>query len=246
MFTNPATRRILPPIVQGQTPGAGGNQSPGKNPSSPLTDLLPAFVAVRAYFHSIEVAAGLTLAAGAAWYKLASLSPRNIGQEFSLSGAAATMLPTDSAGGALTGFSNPLAWGDTRGMSAAIVVGRNLPGDVGEWQGFPAFVPGVDFGEASPATASLRSVVAQNQPDYAIVQSFPTGTFRDTAPNKPPLRWAFAPHTLRVRDGETLDVSLVVRRAQVHNLGGAGQLVGLADFALTLGLTENTVSYTKR
>ena len=79
---------------------------------------------------------------------------------------------------------------------------------------------------------------------YLITQSFPTGKFRDTAPNKPPFRWSFAPMVYRFAGADTLDVALVVRAAQVNGQGSPGTLVGLADVALTLGRVTSDRDFT--
>lgn len=217
---------------------------PQKVARSQFVDSLPQFTVIRAYATAIPVGAAEDITAGMdAWYGLRRVRViEGAGQEFSLTGAAMELLPTDSAGGALTGYTSPKAWGDTRGITAAIVVGKNLPITPNAWTSGPAYVPGIDFGNVAPHARSLKND-ADTAPVYYVKSGFPTGTFRDTAPNKPPLRWSFAPHVARFTYGETFDIALVVRRAQVHALGSAGELACLIDVACTVGLSRSAADF---
>lgn len=238
-WKNPRLRRVLSgPAVGGIVPSESQPQQ--RRGRSRFVDELPQFVIMRGYFAQISVNAPTINPGEAAWFGLRRvIAGRDVAQEFSLCGVAMTLLPTDSAGGALTGYTNPLAWGDTRGITAAIVVGKNLPIKEEDWTSAVAYLPGIDFGLASQGAASKLS--ANPLREYDVEQSFPTGTFRDTAPNKPPLRWSFAPHVKRFRRGEALDIALVVRGDQINAKNGT--LAGYASVAVTLGLSQSEADF---
>lgn len=238
-WSNPKLARRFP------GPGTGSATPTEKQPApwrsrSRFVDELPQFVVMRGYFASISVAAPTINTGEAAWFGLRRIiAGRDIAQEFSLTGVAMTLLPTDSAGGGLTGYTSPLAWGDTRGITAAMVVGKSLPIKEQDWTSAVAYLPGINFGLATQSAASKLSSASIRE--YDVEQSFPTGTFRDTAPNKPPLRWSFAPHVKRFRRGEALDIALVVRGDQIN--GQTGTLAGYASVAVTLGLSNSEADF---
>lgn len=232
------TRTVAPP----PDPSKGVSSYTGKSARSPFTDQLPQFQTRRAYFHAIATPVSVVFA-NQAWYGLRRITPKSFGGEFELAGLTMTLLPTDSDGGALTGFATaPIGWGDTRGLSAAIVVGRNLPIGKGAWSDAPAYIPGISFGDGSPDSTTLDTPDA-NFPEYIAVAGFPTGKFRDTAPNKPPFRWSYAPHVMRFAGGDSLDVALVVRGTTVNNIN-LGPIVGLADVSLTIGRVDSDRDFT--
>jgi len=222
----------------------GVSPSSSKQPKSPFSESLPQFVVERAYFHGIATPV-TTAWTNEGWYGLRSIRPKDFGAEFAFAGCAMTLLPSDSDGGALTGFATtPIGWGDTRGLGAAIVVGKNLGITQGAWTDKPAYIPGIDFGDASPNANGLVTPTGSFH-KYLVIQGFPTGKFRDTAPNKPPFRWSFAPHLHRFAGADSLDVALVVRGSIINNIA-AGTIVGLAEIDLTIGRVDSDRDFTPR
>jgi hypothetical protein len=217
---------------------------------SPLTDILPPAVNYRAWATYIPVPAGLTIGTQeAAWY---GLRRRTIDaerfQEICVTGVHMCLLPADTVGGPLAGSPLPsgapfLAWGDTTGLGAAVVVGKNLPfSEAGVWTSAPHSIPGLDYGNASTGSdQSLRS--GETAATYIAVTSFPTGSFRDTSPNKAFPRWNFQPHAIRLVGGESLDVAFVIRRNVVNGLGTASALACLIDVQVTVGLTVSPTDW---
>lgn len=144
-----------------------------KTAQTPLSTLLPQFRNVAAYFHQVDVAAPTIASTTEAWFGLRRIRADQ-NQEFSLSMLRFQMRPCDVNGAGITGPATPLAWGDSRGISAAIIVGRNLPfSQVNVWTGQPAYVPGIDAGGTAN---SYTKVNPDGMPDYFAIQNFPTGT----------------------------------------------------------------------
>lgn len=245
MTRSPSIRRQVFERFVGVGEKSGGGDTPARQSSrSPFVDTLPQFRVIRAYATSIPVGAAEVIPTGMdAWFGLRRVRVKeDFGQEFSLTGCAMELLPSDSAAGALTGYTTPKAWGDTRGLGAAIVIGKNLPMTPNAWTGAPSWIPGIAFGDAAPHGRSLLNDPG-SMPEYFVQAGFPTGTFRDTAPNKPPLRWSFAPHVARCTLGETFDIALVVRRSQINALGSAGELACLINVACTVGLSLSAADF---
>lgn len=209
-------------------------------PRSAFVDELPQYEVEPAYFHVLSVA-GVSVGTGeSAWYGLRRIRSRDIGEDFCLTGCAMDLLPTDSAGGAISGYTGTiLPWGDARGILAAIVIGRNLPITPNAWTSAKAFIPGIEGGNTANNTHTLES--SGKMPRYFVVQSFPTGTYRDTAPNKPPYRSSFAPHVARITENDSLDCALVVTGSQIN--GASGIIVGMANVRMTIGLTESRADF---
>ncbi|MCC6676517.1 MAG: hypothetical protein IT436_05175 [Phycisphaerales bacterium] len=195
---------------------------------SPLASQLPPFDTDGVYFHQIQVPDGTATPAGqSAIFGLRRVRvPEDTGEEIGFLGADFHLLPTDSAaaGASLAGVA--LAWGDTLGMGAAIIVGRSLPMRVGAWSSGAVYLPGLDA--AAPCLLS-----APGGPKYLIERWFPAGKWNDTTPNKYQQFVPVAGYVDRITNGETLDVALVVRGTQIQNASGAVKsIVGLASINL--------------
>jgi hypothetical protein len=209
---------------------------------SPLVNILPPVRMELAGATWIAVPSGLVAPSGsAAWYGLRRLTIGPSRADLQLTAVAMTLLPPDTVGGAFGGSPLPTlfpfrAWGDSTGLGAAVVVGRNLPIEPNAWTFNPAGIPGIDWGGGGiQQQASLTSL--NSMPDYIAVGTFPTGSLRDVAPNKVWARWNFQPHAHRVTEGQTLDVALVVRSGTVAALGADHALACYIDVQLVLGLT---------
>lgn len=213
-------------------------------PRSPFTDLLPSARMVLAFFQTI----GVTLPAAptsdvAAWYGLRRLNVvEDTGQEITVFGARFELLPCNTGATAIDGAANGIAWGDARGVTAAIVIGRRLPIQVGQWKYAPCFLPAIGLA-AESGTADDTGVRNAGQADYLHVETFPTGAFGDATPNKLAEYRNISPYNNRVRDGDTLDVALVMRKSYV---GGQTNKViqGYARVELYIGQTDIEAPFT--
>lgn len=188
-----------------------------------------------AYFHQISVAAPTITSGEQAWYGLRRIDARrDLGGDAVLMGVRYVMKPSDSAAAGITGVATPLAWGDAQGLSAAIVVGKRLPIQLGVWSSYAAHVPGIDAGGTAAAhtinSASVRPA------EYLSWKSFPTGTWSDTKPEDKESYDDFGGECMEIRQGETVDVALVMRGSYVS--GQTGTIVGLADVRLLFALAE--------
>lgn len=190
----------------------------------------------QAYFTIVEVN-NPTIATGqAAWYGLRKINVRKaLGQEIRVLGVHYYLLPTNPNGTPLNGAATPLAWGDAQGLTAAIVVGVNLPSQLNSWISAPAYIAGIDAIAVSPATSSR--VTGANVPRYIVAPiRFPTGTFDQATPNINAGFITLEGDQYPVRAGETLDVALVVGRDAIT---GTGQFCGFAQVGVVCGHTIN-------
>lgn len=159
----------------------------------------------------------------------------SLNQEVSLRGVAMELRPADTAGAGGWGVTGggganqAIAWGDTRGLSACIIVAKNLPGQLHTWTKHLIQLPGIE----NNATASRSKTFAK----YPAVGRFPTGKWSDTTPNGIPLRWSWAPDQHVIRKGDTLDVALVVNSSQIVSAGATRYLVGFAEIGIHVSLT---------
>lgn len=193
---------------------------------SPLASQLPPFDTEGVYFHQIRVPDQTVTPAGqTAVYGLRRIRvPEDTGEEIGFLGADFHLLPSDSAAAGTSAVGAALAWGDTLGMGAAIIIGRGLPMVVGRWSSATIYLPGMET--TAPPGASLLS--GPGQPKYLIARWFPAGKWNDTTPNKYQQFVPVAGYVDRVTQGETLDVALVVRGTQIQNTSGATKsIVGL-------------------
>ncbi|MBX3384933.1 MAG: hypothetical protein KF768_00015 [Phycisphaeraceae bacterium] len=207
-------------------------------PRSPFTDLLPSSRTIFAYFQTIDATLGAAPAGDyAAWYGLRRLKVwEDTGQEITVFGARFTLAPCNVDGTAVDGAAEPLPWGDARGVTAALVIGRRLPIRLGAWTFAPANLPAI--GEAAESgVADDTGTRGPGQPDYFAVETFPTGKFDDGTPNKVTTYKNISPYNNRVRDGETLDVALVMRKGYVESQT-AKVIQGYALVEVLIGQTD--------
>jgi hypothetical protein len=191
----------------------------------------------QAYFTIVEAAAPVIAAGASAWFGLRRINVRQqLAQEIRVIGVHYHLLPCNSTGAALQGAAAPIAWGDAQGLTAAIVVGVNLPIQLGAWSSAPAFIAGIDGVAAAPVAASRVTSIGTTRYITAPIR-FPTGTFADVRCNVNTNSIDLAGEQYPVRSGENLDVALVMSRDYIH--GVTGQVCGLAQVGLVLGHTIN-------
>lgn len=180
-------------------------------------------------FRSIPLT-GVSIAAGcSAWYGLGSWTPNQIGGEAAWCGYSAELNAPNSvpsADGEFTTTGNMAAWGTELGGGAAIVMGLDLPCNLGAWSSGPANVPWV---EPSGTTFSIN-------PDERVIVHFPpcTGSFASPIPRLV-VSQMMTPLHIPVTQGRRLDVALVVRRSQVNGITKTSGIVGHCAVSLTLG-----------
>lgn len=191
----------------------------------------------QAYFTIVELAAPVITAGQAAWYGLRRIRVRQeLGQEIRVIGVHYHLLPTNPNGTAFNGAALPLAWGDTLGLSAAIVIGVNLPIQLNAWTSAQAYIAGIDTVAAAPVGASRLS--GANMPRYIVAPiRFPTGSVDQITPNFNTGFISLEGDQYPVRANETLDVALVVGRDNVNGL--TGQFCGMAQVGVVCGHTIN-------
>jgi len=232
---SPARRRTTdetaPPTRQGRDDGG----------RSLITLLGPNVQTVRAGFYKIAIPSGFTVNTGeSAWYKLRSIDPVADGQiptEFALTGIRVEMSSADVDGTGTGSAGSACAWGDIRGVMAAIVIGRRLPGAVGVWTSALCYIAGIE--DAS------NNVVPAGAPDYIFETGFPSGKWSDTTPGKGLAAYSYSPDQIIFPQGYgSLDVSLVVRGSQVQ-AGANLNLVGLARVGLQLRLAKDRYAFTQ-
>lgn len=216
-------------VVQGHelVNPAGG---PGR---SLLTDLFPTYLPVVCGFESIPVPDQTTFnATESAWFGLAKfvVGVPPIEQDCYLDYFATQLNPPETSAAGLN-----TVWGTTSGTGAAIVIGTNLPSVLGAWSSAPCAIPGLETG---------INVFADSVSRFAAVVTFPTGDFGDTAPNKPFLPIPLGKVAWRFRQGENIDIALIVRGTQVNNVSGSTKQVrGHALITARIGLTQTTQGF---
>lgn len=178
------------------------------------------------------------------WYGLRSIDVgKSFAQQVRVLGLHYRLLPCDVAGVGLAGMSNPLPWGDAAGLSAAILVGINLPCRVGTWALARCYAQGLNIG-ALPIwqrnTGQIDGTAAD--PDLPRLLfgplRFPTGQFSDVSPNVAESDVSLQGDCAPVVLGERIDVALVVYPGYVANRNG--QIAGFAQVDLVLGHTITT------
>lgn len=221
------------------------DRAANKLSSSPFTPLLPGYRILPAYFSAIEVPANLAETNGAYWYGLRRFTPfKDSDQEITCVGANIEMLPCNvdgvdwlGLGGAATA-----AWGDVQGVTAAIVIGKNLPIQEGQWTAAPCASPLLN---ADATLVDGDAVNEHSAPEYFAVQGFPTGklaiggTYNEgsTPLNKINVGRQFSPYVNRITQGNTLDVALVMRGYYVAPLADPAFLTGYANVRVLVGNT---------
>lgn len=178
------------------------------------------------------------------WYGLRSIDVgKAFAQQIRVLGLHYRILPADVNGVGLAGMSNPLPWGDAAGLSAAILIGVNLPCRVGAWSLARCYAQGLNVGGLPLWQRNTGAIDGSaSDPDLPRLLfgplRFPTGTFGDVSPNVAEsdisLQGDCAPLVL----GDRLDVALVVYAGYVANR--TGQIAGFAQVDLVLGHTITT------
>lgn len=253
-FGDPVLDRLgLRPAVAGATPdgrivpkatvaaSGGAIVPPSGGPGyQDLAFRFPGVKVLRAGFDQVPLGGYVSAAASwHAWYKLASwqVGGPNLPGEYLLMHGCMSLMPTDWNGKGSSGeAASAVAWGDNRGLRAAIVVGVNLPGGPGQaWESAPYYGVGVGY----PLT-TLGTIPAQ-QPEYLFVSKFPGGEWTDTIPQTTIVPRSFAPAGRRLAAGENLDVCLVLNGTQAASVANDGKYIhGFADIQLGLVETANS------
>lgn len=200
----------------------------------------------------VEYTAASAVVGNSYAYKLASFSPKTIGDEFGLLCVRTELMPADSTadGAAYLGFDQSLPWGDARGLTAQIVVSRNLPGGVGEWHVWAdGGLPGLNLGLGTTQHARERSSGLGPLTDHLAVTGFPPGTFRDATPSKSTQYFPFSGSVARFTQGDSLDVSLVlggyntIANWAPNLLLFTGTVIGFARVSCTLATVVPSTAF---
>ncbi len=202
---------------------------------SEFIDRFPGLDFAPAWFTKIGVANPTIDAGSSAWYKIQSYNvPDDFAQMVGLLGFDVQMLATDSAGAGDEGAIDGLAWGTARGHGAAIVIGTNLPGELQAWSSGPADIPGVE-------TTGAATLCSERPARHIAAITFPPGKLNDATPPKLFKERSFKPYIYRFAQGQSLDVSLVVRRSTIT--AKTGSLYGGCVVNFDLGLTRDRRSF---
>ena len=229
----PSPPPIRPAAGVASTPEVGGLPRPA------LIDAYPNFTRRVGGFLTVPVDASLVTTGMDAWYVFrrivvdAALADTPLLQQVEI-----IQRPCDVDGGALsavTGATNH-AWGDTLGLSARIVVGFNLPMPLKSWTTRPASIIGLHYGAGTQPSGTTMSDNT-DPTDYAIIQDFPTGSFRDPRPVDRREVYSYKPNARRLARGESVDFALVISGRYIHNKA-AGQLVGFCQVAAEFTMTD--------
>lgn len=220
--------------IPGATPVGRNIDGPlNDRPQRPLVQQFPQCITYQFGFRSIPLANPSIDANAHAWYKLASVTPDELGTQFFWMGYRCEMNAPDVDGVGDDTFNAPgdsQAWGNASGDGAAIVIGLNLPGTLGQWSSGPATTPFVGVTQGR----------YQRLNDNRIVLSFPTGKYNDT-PRPAILRSnQTTPLAHLVRQGRSLDVSLVLARGFVNGVTKTNGIVGRVFGDLILAGPEVT------
>lgn len=208
-----------------QLPRGAGTQSPAsiyppaslRGQERPLVMQYPLLRVAPFGFRSIPLDGTAIAASCSAWYGLKRLTPDSVGQQFFLNGYQAVLSACNVTPAADSEYAaaDQAAWGTVDGTGAAIVIGTNLPVTPGAWTSGPNNVFGVEL-----------NVVDMPAVTNNIVLHFPPGKQED-AP-RPALYQSTqtTPLAIMVPQGATLDVALVVRRAQVNGITKIDGIIG--------------------
>jgi len=219
----------IPPQAATPTPPAPALRRAGR---SPLADILPTFETLAGWFRAIEVDAPSIPTGNFAWFGLSrTIIHATNDQEIWLAGITAELMPPDVDGAA---GGSALAWGESTGLGAALVVGANLPIQLGQWTASPATVAGL-------GDSAINTVGTQCRPLWST--TFPTGKMTDSTPNKWHIAKNFAPLVYRFAAGSSLDIALVVNRVPID--GETGTIYGYASVQANVGQTEPRSNWTQ-
>lgn len=255
----------LPPAEPAFSP-ADARQAAIANPA--LSASLPEFMPISVGFDVIPVTAGMSISAGnSAWYGLERVipiatlqtspptaaqqlaNPIVIGQQFYLNSIAGEMRPCDKDGNGLTGVTGinatgggapeALAWGDRTGLTAAILIGVNLPITKGAWTQAPCVIPGLE-------TNAAGTRLQVNAPRHIARLRWPTGQINDTTDNFTLPTRSYGALVNRFIENMSLDVALVVRGSQINGASANKYLVGFLDLTMTIGVLRAGTDLTQQ
>ncbi len=209
------------PRVEPGTVQPSSRRAPQRQAAEPdLAGLFPDLRKLPGFFWKIAVPGGLSIPTGrAAVFCFAQYEcGAETNGEGMIVGASVDMRPCDTTGSGDTG--QFVAWGDTAGETAALVVGVGLNLTYNTWVSRVVHHPGV-------IDAAAFHVSARGAETYPLAVSFPSGKRTDTTPQQKQLEPRFLPVAQAVRDGETIQFALVVSREYVDGLAGARTLKGM-------------------
>lgn len=221
------------PFLSPIQPSAALPQRPYSSPGSlhtPILDTYPERRIKSAWFSEIGQVNGYTKVTGhSAWFPLLTLQANTIGP-FALVGADFKMQPTDSAGTATAqGGGTVIPWGDQRGMTAWIVLAKNLSLPNGEWSNYPASLPGI---EAGGVPASYRNPSSGD--GYVWEEKFPPGLYSAANVPEKEVSVDFLPSKHRFIGNDTLQVALVCRSDHINGFDSESVIVGFAHVLVSI------------
>lgn len=210
-----------------------------------LAEVFPGQRTYKAGFDKIPVPAGLaSLPAGLSYmYGLRRFTvgaQSDIENEAVLLSVYFQLAPTDWNAYGWTGSAGGgSGWGDNRGLKAALVIGLNLRDlQPGAWRATKSFIPGIESGDYGFSTQNP-------EPQYLLVQSFPSGAWNDTTPQRLYVPRTFSPAGIRLRTGSTLDVGLIVNGTQIKAASDAAPrlICGFADLSLHVATLNQDIPF---
>lgn len=225
MSTIGATRPHPIPALARQgvisTGSDGGQVAAARKRLAPV-NLAPTLRPEPAYFHRVPVNAPVIPAGLAAVYGIRRVRPSANMLGIALLHISAELLPSDStAAGPGGGVGDMIAWGDAKGITAKIIVGKSLAFmDEGAWTAAPLDLPGIDLANAGADPRTWIPPIPRPQ-QYFAVFGFPGGSFGDADILRDIRDKPLAASASRISQGETLDVALVVKGDQITGQTGA-------------------------
>jgi hypothetical protein len=228
----PFQSRPQPATGAGDRPAESGKED-ARSYFSSLGAKLPMAMTISAEFTQLTIPAATAVPAGQwLWHNLIDFDPfaGKLNQDILVFGIWCDLVSPNVS--PVTPATDA-AWGDERGLGAAIVVGdRSIPGSgdgTNTWCNGVAEIAGID----ASVTASYNAL------SRYFVRTFPTGKYT-TGTNKRGLNGAFVPFVRRITQGNRLRASFVLNRAQA-NAAANKILYGYVSLEIYFGLTRNTV-----
>lgn len=166
--------------------------------------------------------------------KTAVVGPMAVGQEFVLASIEAELCSIDTVGGG--GFT---AWGSVAGMGAAVVVGKNLPGQAADaatrtFRAGTCQLPYVTL----PAAATPRAHT--DDPRLIWSSKMPAGAFA-ASPQSVVISKDFPPFVFRVTNGEELAAAFVLNGATANALRALPTAIqGCVELRIKVGLVASS------
>jgi hypothetical protein len=247
LFANPQRRLSGRGRINDAAPALPRPRGNAEDASSPLTTIAPLFEPIKAAFDVIQIPSGTAIvtSGNSMIYPLRVLQvpDETFGQEILYLSSHATLLPSDSTGAGSSGVTGgggvdqAKSWGDTAGLSAAIIIAKSLGLKERQFNEVNFLLPGI---EENPTASKIRDPL----PKILATFYFPTGKINDTTPNKvSESRFHGGSHVNRISEGETLDICLVFRGSDIASAGGVRYICGFADITVNVGLVKNNSSF---